>query len=65
MVLGCKLAHELSLLLPLVELGSNHFRDKLLCFDERNLYVSMWVAVERKLTGNSLWQRFEGRPVFC
>ena len=53
-MLSGKLTYVLAFLLPFVQLGSNHLREQLLCLDERNLNVSVWVAVERELTGNTL-----------
>src|SRR5690606_19083170 len=51
---GSKFALIFSLLLPLVEPGLHHFCQQFLRFYQRYLYVTVRVAVERQLTGDSL-----------
>ena len=48
-----------SLLFPAFQVGCHHFRKEPLCLYERNLDVSVRVAVKRKLVGNIVWQRVE------
>ena len=52
--------------LPLSQLVANHFRQQLFCFDQRNLNVSVRVAVERQLTCHAFRQRsIQVRVFFC
>ena len=46
MVQSGELAHELAFLLPFSELGTHHVREQFFCFNERNLHISVRVAVE-------------------
>ena len=65
MVQRRELTGILTFLLPLIKLSCNHLRDELLCLDERYLYVSVWVTVERKLTSNALWKCLKCSLVLC
>ncbi|CUQ58463.1 Uncharacterised protein [Segatella copri] len=56
MVLCRELTNKLAFLLPCSQLLSYHARKQLLCLDERNLYVSVRVAVEAKLASYVSWQ---------
>ena len=59
MVLSAELTYVLAFLLPLVELSSNHSREKFLSLDKAHLYVSVRVAIEGKLTSYACRQRVE------
>ena len=56
-VLCSELADIFAFGLPFSQLLANHFRQQFFCFDQRNLYVSVWVAIQRQLTCHTFRQR--------
>ena len=55
-MLCSKLAYELALFFPLSQLSANHFGQQLFCFNQRYLYVSVRVAVQRQLASHAFGQ---------
>ena len=58
--------NELASSLPLSQLLTNHLREQLLSLDQRNLYVSVRVAIQRQLTSYALGKRsIQLRVLLC
>ena len=56
MVLRSELTYEFTFFFPCSKLSSYHFRQQFFCFNQRYLYVSVRVTVQRQLTCNTLRQ---------
>ena len=55
-MLRSELTNKFTFFFPCSELSSHHFRQQFFCFNQRYLYVSVRVAIQRQLTCNAFGQ---------